>query len=97
MQRRTAAVLRSVAVDITADLAYLRRLADDIAFVVAQMAAYPEHARLFFELDRERIERLVRHYPAVWSQVEADCQRFIAWLTTIADHLDEGEDPLPDR
>lgn len=175
MQRRTAAVLRSVAVDITAELAYLRRLADDIAFVVAQMAAYPEHARLFaenlalklhhfytgcerifqtvvaelngappsgfdghrrllermgvawqdrpallspetlenlreylafrhvvrniygFELDRERIERLVRRYPAVWSQVEADCQRFVAWLTTTADHLDEGEDPLPDR
>jgi len=40
-----------------------------------------------FELDRERIERLVARYPAVWRQVEADLQRFIAWLDALADEL----------
>lgn len=40
-----------------------------------------------FELDRERIERLVARYPEVWRQVEADLQRFIAWLDALADEL----------
>lgn len=40
-----------------------------------------------FELDVERIERLVTRYPAVWGQVEADIQRFVDWLHMLADEL----------
>lgn len=166
MQQRTSTVLRGVAADISAELHYLQRLAEDIAFVHAQIATYPEHARLFyenlalklhnfytgcerifqttvaelngtppsgfdwhrrllermgmawqdrpallasetvealreylafrhvvrniygFELDRERIEQLIRRYPEVWRQFEADCRRFITWLETLADELE---------
>ncbi len=40
-----------------------------------------------FGLDVERIERLVGRYPGVWGQVEADIQRFIAWLHALANEL----------
>lgn len=40
-----------------------------------------------FELDLERIQRLVEHYPRVWAQVEADLQRFIGWLQEFSDQL----------
>lgn len=40
-----------------------------------------------FELDLERIQRLVERYPQVWAQVEADFQRFIAWLQELSDQL----------
>jgi len=40
-----------------------------------------------FELDRERIEYLVGRYPQVWRQVEADIQRFMAWLEALATEL----------
>jgi hypothetical protein len=40
-----------------------------------------------FELDEERLERLVTRYPLVWQQVEADLQRFVAWLETLAEQL----------
>ncbi|MFQ3631066.1 hypothetical protein [Roseiflexus sp.] len=43
-----------------------------------------------FELDAERIERLIARYSVVWGQVEADCQRFVAWLETLADRLSAG-------
>lgn len=40
-----------------------------------------------FELDAERVDRLVTRYPEVWRQVEADFQAFIAWLNALADEL----------
>jgi hypothetical protein len=40
-----------------------------------------------FELDVDRIERLIERYPQVWSQVEIDTRRFIAWLHALADQL----------
>ena len=40
-----------------------------------------------FELDVEHIGRLVGRYPAVWGLVEADIQRFMAWLHALADEL----------
>ncbi len=40
-----------------------------------------------YELDVERIEHLVERYPAVWHQVEADIQRFVAWLHALADQM----------
>jgi hypothetical protein len=40
-----------------------------------------------FELDVERIADLLGRYPEVWRQVEADFERFIAWLVALADQL----------
>lgn len=40
-----------------------------------------------FELDIERIARLVDRYPLVWGQVEADVERFTAWLGALADQM----------
>lgn len=43
-----------------------------------------------FELDVARIEYLVERYPAIWHQVEADIQRFVAWLRALADQMPAG-------
>ena len=40
-----------------------------------------------FELDVERIVDLLGRYPEVWRQVEADIERFVAWLGALADQL----------
>lgn len=40
-----------------------------------------------FELDDERIQRLVQRYPQVWSQLEFDILNFISWLNALADEL----------
>jgi uncharacterized protein YukE len=40
-----------------------------------------------FELDVERTADLLGRYPEVWRQVEADIERFVAWLGTLADQL----------
>lgn len=40
-----------------------------------------------FELDRERIERLVVRYPEVWEHVATDFRRFIGWLDALAAEL----------
>ncbi len=48
-----------------------------------------------FELDAERVERLVSRYPVVWSQVETDVQRFVAWLYTLADQLADSQEFRP--
>lgn len=40
-----------------------------------------------FELDIERIARLVERYPLVWGQVEADVERFTAWLGALAEQM----------
>lgn len=165
MQSISPERLRGVAADMSAELSRLQQLAEDVAFVHAEIARDPGHARLFyenlalklhnfytgcerlfqtvaaelngappggfdwhrrllermgvawgdrpavlssdsinglreflaflhvvrnlygFELDAERIERLIARYPVVWSQVEADIRRFIAWLETLADQL----------
>ncbi len=165
MQPASPERLRGVAADILTELERLQRLSEDIAFVHAEIARDPGHARLFyenlalklhnfytgcerifqtvaaelngappggfdwhrrllermgaawgdrpavlsrdsvdslreflafrhvvrnlygFELDEERIERLIARYPGVWGQVEADLRRFIAWLETLADRL----------
>jgi len=41
-----------------------------------------------FEFDVERIDRLIGRYPAVWSQVDADIEGFVAWLHGLAGRLD---------
>lgn len=165
MQPASPERLRGVAADILTELERLQRLSEDIAFVHAEIARDPGHARLFyenlalklhnfytgcerifqtvaaelngappggfdwhrrllermgaawgdrpavlsrdsvdslreflafrhvvrnlygFELDEERIERLIARYPVVWGQVEADLRQFIAWLETLADRL----------
>lgn len=43
-----------------------------------------------FELDEERLERLVTRYPVVWQQVETDLQQFVAWLEALAEQLSSG-------
>jgi uncharacterized protein YukE len=165
MQSLSPERLRGVAADISAELGRLQQLAEDVAFVHAEIARDPGHARLFyenlalklhnfytgcerifqtvaaelngappggfdrhrrllermgaawgdrpaalssnsidglreflafrhvvrnlygFELDEERIERLIARYSIVWRQVEADCRRFVTWLETLADQL----------
>ncbi|MEL7510414.1 MAG: hypothetical protein AAFN42_24040 [Cyanobacteria bacterium J06554_1] len=37
-----------------------------------------------FELDPERIRRLIENYPAVWAKFEADVVEFVAWLRDLA-------------
>ena len=45
-----------------------------------------------YELDPERIERLVARYPQVWHQVESDVVKFTAWLQLLATRLDEAQE-----
>ncbi|MEM7795195.1 MAG: hypothetical protein AAF579_12200 [Cyanobacteria bacterium P01_C01_bin.118] len=37
-----------------------------------------------FELDSERIQRLIENYPTLWADTEADVTEFIAWLRDLA-------------
>lgn len=41
-----------------------------------------------FELDPERIELLVRRYPAAWHAFHNDIDRFVLWLHTLAAELE---------
>lgn len=41
-----------------------------------------------YELDPERLEKLVNHYPEAWQQFEREMQEFIAWLRALASSLD---------
>jgi hypothetical protein len=43
-----------------------------------------------YELDSERIARLVEKYPAVWLQVKQDLDEFMEWLN----HLEPIRKPL---
>lgn len=45
-----------------------------------------------FELDPERLTRLLDNYPTMWSQVEADINAFLQWLRTIALSLESDQD-----
>ena len=41
-----------------------------------------------FDLDVDRVARLIQTYPAVWQQFEQEIQAFITWLREIAASLD---------
>ncbi len=41
-----------------------------------------------YELDPERIEKLVSHYPEAWRQFEQEMQEFTTWLRELASSLD---------
>lgn len=41
-----------------------------------------------YELDTERVERLVDRYPFVWHRFQEDVARFLHWLRSLADQLD---------
>lgn len=41
-----------------------------------------------FDLDTERVARLIQTYPAVWQQFEQEIQEFITWLKELAANLD---------
>lgn len=49
MAQITEASLRGLASDVQTELAHLRRLADDIAAIHAEIAQDPAHTRLFHE------------------------------------------------
>jgi len=91
MQSVSPERLRGIAADIQIELKRLQRLADDIAFVrgLREYLAFRHVVRHLygFELDEERLERLVTRYPLVWRQVETDIQRFVAWLEALAEQL----------
>ncbi len=169
MRQVSPHALVGLAADIRAELDHLRRLAQDIAAVQAEIERDPDHARLFyenlalklhnfytgcerifqtvaselngapptgfdwhrrllermavawqgrpallsastvddlreylafrhvvrniygFELDVERIERLVARYPKTWSQVQVDLERFIVWLHELANQMIDDE------
>ncbi len=40
-----------------------------------------------FELDPNRLEKLVQHYPTVWHQVNSELREFINWLRQLAEQL----------
>ncbi len=40
-----------------------------------------------FDLDTERVARLIQTYPAVWQQFEQEIQEFITWLKELAANL----------
>jgi hypothetical protein len=42
-----------------------------------------------FELDTERLEKLLQKYPQAWHQFERDIQIFVEWLNELAISLDE--------
>jgi hypothetical protein len=44
-----------------------------------------------YELDSERIARLVEKYPAVWLQVKQDLDEFMEWLDHLVDTLEQDE------
>lgn len=44
-----------------------------------------------FELDSQRVERLVAGYPTVWHQFETDIRHFVDWLRTLAEQLEASE------
>lgn len=41
-----------------------------------------------FELDPQRVERLVAGYPSVWHQFESQMKDFVDWLQILADGLE---------
>ena len=41
-----------------------------------------------FELDPDRIARLIAIYPAVWAQTQADIEKFATWLRDLAQTID---------
>ncbi len=43
-----------------------------------------------YELEPDRIDKLVRLYPTVWQQFEEEMQAFIAWLKELATRLEEA-------
>jgi hypothetical protein len=42
-----------------------------------------------FDLDIERVARLIKLYPDVWYQFEQDIQAFVQWLRALALKLEE--------
>jgi hypothetical protein len=42
-----------------------------------------------FDLDIERVARLIQFYPTVWHRFEREIQEFIQWLRALAASLDE--------
>ena len=40
-----------------------------------------------FDLDTERVARLIQTYPAIWQQFEQEIQEFITWLKELAANL----------
>ena len=42
-----------------------------------------------FQLEADRVDQLVAHYPGVWKQVEADMLEFVGWLRALAVRLSE--------
>jgi len=42
-----------------------------------------------FQLETERVDKLVARYPEVWKRVEADVSKFISWLRDLASRLSE--------
>lgn len=41
-----------------------------------------------FDLDLDRVARLIEAYPSVWRQSEQEIQAFIVWLKALAANLD---------
>ncbi|MGL5134505.1 MAG: hypothetical protein ACRC78_18410, partial [Planktothrix sp.] len=41
-----------------------------------------------FELDPNRLEKLVENYPLVWHQVNFELREFINWLRQLAEQLE---------
>ncbi|VXD21758.1 conserved hypothetical protein [Planktothrix serta PCC 8927] len=41
-----------------------------------------------FELDPNRLEKLVEHYPTVWHQVNFELREFINWLRQLSEQLE---------
>ena len=43
-----------------------------------------------FELDTERLERLIEKYPLTWNRFEQETQFFIEWLRELAIDIKES-------
>ena len=44
-----------------------------------------------FELDPERVERLVARYPVTWQGFQSDVGEFLDWLLQLADHMSDSD------
>jgi hypothetical protein len=62
-----------------------RRLQDYLGFRQVVRNVYG------FELDPERVARLVEMYPSAWCQVEQEISAFVQWLGEIAHSLNASE------
>lgn len=73
-------------------------LTKETAQSLAEYLAFRHVVRIIygFELDAQRVERLVKEYYSVWHPFKRDIDSFLTWLNTFADKLESFPDAPSD-